>query len=111
MKMNVSRYSGLLIIIFMICFVGSGFVAVNSLGDEVKVDSMVYEALDEEDEIRVVVKLSEGGIFESQDSKDSKIENIIEKVDEENVKHIFSDEIALEVDRNELSLLKMDENI
>ena len=89
-----------LVFIFLINFVGG-------ISDEDKIDEKVYEKLENNKEVRVIVKIDVENNLEEQKTK----EEVIKDVGKEDVKHIFSDEIAVEISKNDLKELNNNPNI
>jgi len=105
-----------MIFILVIC-------AVSSISKSDKVDPKIHESLNKENKIRVVVKLKEpsiekGIIFKTQKT-DSEIElekkeikkKIIDTVGKEKIRHIFTDEIAIEVSKDDLDELNKNPDV
>ncbi len=94
----------------------------SSVSDEDKIDEKVYEILEKNDEVRVVIKIEvekEKGIFFKQEKTSDEIslekqeikEEIINDVGKENVKHVFDEEISVEISKEELDELNENPDI
>ncbi|MDP3027022.1 MAG: S8 family serine peptidase [Nanoarchaeota archaeon] len=118
--MNCKR--GIFLTGIIILFLMFSISLVISVSDENKIDEKVYEMLEKNDEVRVVVSIyieKEKGVFIKQEKTEDEInlekqeakEEIIRDVGEENVKHVFDEEIALEVSKDELNILNENHNV
>jgi len=92
------------IILFLMVFVISFVSSVDNLN---KIDNKIYEKLKNNDEVRVIVKIDAENNLEQQKAKNE----IINNARKEDVKHVFSDEIAVEISKNDLRELNNNPNV
>lgn len=113
-----------IILVFIFAALISGiFLISSSENDNYKISKEVYSALEKQETIRVIIQLNEpveekGFFIESKKSADEiekekkEIkEEILNSINEENVKHIFDDSIAIEISEAELEGLNDNINI
>jgi subtilisin family serine protease len=109
-----------IIVIFLFIF---GIFLVSSFNEDKKVDKKVYDAFEENNNVRIIIKLKEikeekGFIFKTQKSSEEiKLEKrgikekIIKDIGEENIKHVFDKTIASGINENKLNDLMKNDNI
>jgi len=91
----------LLILILNVLMISSGT-------ENKKIDSYVYESLEENQEVRVVIEVKDN-LKESVKEKTK--EDIKDKVGEEDVRHVFDKQIAVEISEKELNELNLNPNV
>ena len=111
-----------LIVIVLISLLLINLVPVNSQTED-KINSEVYTALENNEQVRVIVEIKEPslqkGIFLKSNKSDSEIEKekqeikeeIKQEVGEENIKHEFEREIAVSVSLEDIEKLKQSSDI
>jgi len=111
------------IVLFVSLILISGSFLVSSFGKSDKVSGNVYDALEENDEVRVIVKLKEveeeRGFFvktvksgeEIEIEKKEAKEDVLEEIGIENVKHVFDKTIAIEVNEDGLKDLERNDDV
>lgn len=92
------------IILFLIIFIIN---FVSSIDNFDKIDDKIYDKLKNNDEVRVIVKIDAENNLGQQKAKDE----IINDVGEENIKHVFDKEIAVEISKDELNELNNNPNV
>jgi regulatory protein YycI of two-component signal transduction system YycFG len=112
-----------LISLFIFVILISGIFLVSSLENKGKTSDEVYRALENNDDVRVVVKIegpaADKGILIKTKKADYEIslekqeikEEIINDVGEKNIKHVFEDSIAVEISKEDLNELNKNPNI